>query len=301
LIVLHQVIARRRFPWKMVALYLALLLPWGLYATWTYGSPIPATLSAKQAQGRMAMSDSYLSGAWRMLVDHLSRWRLYWLYLPLGAIGVWQIARRSRTWWMLLAWTAGSFLAYVLLGVSRYFWYYVPLVPGILVPVAAGVGWLYDRMSAARWGKGWRLALTLVLVAGLLWPNLGGLHYLATHPDRRLAVYREIGRWIDAHLPADASVGTLEVGIIGYYARRRIVDFAGLIQPAVHAHMGQDTTYQDTAMWALDRYRPDYLALHSSWFPGWQTSVLTDCQILRSFFAHGIDGSFAVYQCNWTG
>jgi hypothetical protein len=54
-------------------------------------------------------------------------------------------------------------------------------------------------------------------------------------------------------------------------------------------------------MWALDRYRPGYLALHSTWFPGWQTGVLTDCRALRTFFARGMEGSFTVYQCSWTG
>jgi hypothetical protein len=297
LVVLHQVLSRRRFPWKAVALYLAITLPWVAYATWTYGSPIPVTLGAKQAQGRMAISDSYLRGAVDMLAVH-ARKPLYWLYVPLGAIGVWQIVKRKQTWWMLLAWTACTFLAYTTLGVSRYFWYYVPLAPGVLASVAVGVGWIYRRLSfvgppAGRW------ALTVALVAALLVPNMRGLVYIYRHPDVRLPVYRRAGQWIDAHLPAQASVGALEVGILGYYARRRIVDFAGLIQPQVQAQMSQETTYQDTAAWAVEHYRPRYLAINGDWFPGWEASVLASCRPLQTFAEQGFKGNFTVYECNW--
>ncbi len=303
LIVLHQILAYRRFPWKAAALYLAITLPWVVDATWTFGSPVPVTLGAKQAQGRMAISDSYVWGAVKMLADH-ARKPLYWLYLPLGAIGVWQIVKRKQTWWMLLAWTACSFLAYTILGVSRYFWYYVPLAPGVLASVAVGVGWIHKRLSAVRqpavWRAGrWRWALTVVLVALLLVPNLRGLAYIYRHPDVRRTVYSRAGQWIDAHLPAEASVGALEVGIIGYYARRRIVDFAGLIQPEVQAQMSQGTTYQDTATWAVQHYRPGYLALNGDWFPEWKTGILVSCRPLQTFSEHGYEGSFTVYECNW--
>jgi hypothetical protein len=298
LVVLHQILAYRRFPWKAAALYLAILLPWVVYATGVFGSPVPVTLGAKQAQGRMAISDSYLWGAVKMLADH-ARKPLYWLYVPLGAIGVWQIVKRKQTWWMLLAWTACSFLAYTILGVSRYFWYYVPLAPGVLVSVAVGVGWIHRRLST-RWLDGrWQWALTGVLVALLLVPNVRGLRYIATHPDARLPVYSRAGQWIDAHLPAEASVGALEVGILGYYARRRIVDFAGLIQPEVQAQMSQDTTYQDTATWAVQHYRPDYLALDGDWFPEWKSSILVSCRPLQTFSEQGFEGSFTVYECSW--
>ena len=47
----------------------------------------------------------------------------------------------------------------------------------------------------------------------------------------RLKIYSALGKWLDANLPPEASVGALEVGIIGYYSHRSMVDFAGLIQP----------------------------------------------------------------------
>ena len=44
-----------------------------------------------------------------------------------------------------------------------------------------------------------------------------------------MAMYGVVGDWLQDHTPPHATVGTLEVGIIGYYSQRSMVDFAGLI------------------------------------------------------------------------
>jgi hypothetical protein len=60
----------------------------------------------------------------------------------------------------------------------------------------------------------------------------------------------------------------LEVGIIGYYARRPIIGFAGLIQPEVAKQMAPESTYDDTTLWAIENYHPDYLVIPAGWFAG---------------------------------
>jgi hypothetical protein len=298
LIVMDQLVREHKVAWKAIALYLAILLPWVVYATWAFGSPIPVTLGAKQAQGQMEISESYLLGAWQMLKLYLAR-PIYWLYLALGGVGLWRLVRQGDSWWPLLLWTASSFLAYAILDVSRYFWYYVPLVPGVMLAVSAGMQWIHTVF--ARWpaGRRYRGALTSVLLVVLLWANVPGLRYPLTEPDPRLALYRETGQWLRAHTPEQASVGTLEVGILGYYAQRRIVDFAGLLQPHVQAQMDAKATYQDTARWAIEQYRPDYLALYDHWFSGSQAGLLAHCQPQRQF-SQPRGPLFTVYECDWT-
>jgi len=297
LIVAHHLLTERRVAWKAIAVYVAVLLPWVVYATWAFGSPIPVTLGAKQAQGQMAISKSYLLGAWQMLVSYLKR-PVYWLYLALGGVGLWHVLRRGRHWWPLLIWTAGIFLAYAILDVSRYFWYYVPLVPGALLAVSAGVQWVRAQMT--RWPGGQRVrnVLTALLLIVLFWPSLRGVRYTWTATDPRMALYRTAGEWLREHTPEQASVGALEVGILGYYADRRIIDFAGLLQPQVQAQMTYEATYQDTAKWAIEHYRPDYLAIYDGWFSGAYASLLAPCQPQHQFSRPG-GTLFTVYKCDW--
>jgi hypothetical protein len=75
-------------------------------------------------------------------------------------------------------------------------------------------------------------------------------------PEAKTGVYKEAGRWLHDHTPADALVGVTEVGIMGYYSGRPMIDFLGLLEPDVSAALSRGDLY-----WALLRYQPDYLAL----------------------------------------
>jgi hypothetical protein len=120
------------------------------------------------------------------------------------------------------------------------------------------------------------------------------------HPDQRVNIYREVGTWLNQNTPSDASVGTLEVGIIGYYARRRMIGFAGLIQPAVAKQMGQDTTYRDTSLWAVQEYRPEYLVLTPSRFSRLSRDLTTGhCASVQTFIKEDYPNELVVYKCEW--
>jgi hypothetical protein len=51
------------------------------------------------------------------------------------------------------------------------------------------------------------------------------------------------------------------VGIVGYYAQRPMIDFAGLLQPSVALRFSATATYQESTTWAVQTYRPDYVLL----------------------------------------
>ena len=98
--------------------------------------------------------------------------------------------------------------------------------------------------------------------------ELPDIKQLRQWSDTRLPIYRATGEWLKANTPSDAKIATLEVGIIGYYAERQIVGFAGLIQPEVGKQLTFESTYEDAALWALSRYNPEYLVLQAGLFPG---------------------------------
>ena len=75
-------------------------------------------------------------------------------------------------------------------------------------------------------------------------------------PEAKGDIYRRAGLWLAANTPAQASVGVTEVGVMGFYAGRPMVDFLGLLQPSV-----AEALARGNAGWALFAYQPDYLAL----------------------------------------
>jgi hypothetical protein len=278
------------------------------YAWATYGSPVPLTLFAKQQQALVAGSQAFLPGLRTILSWYCSWFYQVQAFLALPGL-VYGLLRSSALRW-LAAWTALYFIAYSLLGVTRYFWYYAPLVPLFL----AGFGWGLEGLrallakyrhkaqaanipavafqTAIRLLPGLLMTFLLLVQADKLWNQ-------HLKPDARYPIYRAAGEWLRENTPTDASVGTLEVGIIGYYARRPMVDFSGLIQPDIAVILGQTGSYPAAGYWAVSLYSPQYLVLQQGQFPEIEANILPLCQVEISFPAapYGYAFNLDIYSC----
>ena len=124
----------------------------------------------------------------------------------------------------------------------------------------------------------------IFILAILFLVQLSSLNRLRQNRDARYSIYRAAGNWLAENTPHDASVGALEVGIIGFFAQRPMIDFAGLIQPEVAGRFNYGSTYEDAAVWAVKEFRPDYLVLFADAFPSLdQEYVAESCKLVSGF------------------
>ncbi|MCB0080687.1 MAG: hypothetical protein KDE47_07155, partial [Caldilineaceae bacterium] len=65
--------------------------------------------------------------------------------------------------------------------------------------------------------------------------------------------YRALTDWLRTNTTAQESVAYIEIGYLGYFSQNRIVDLAGLVDPAVTAHIASDGF-----SWGFEAYHPDY-------------------------------------------
>jgi hypothetical protein len=255
--------------------YAAITLPLLAWLTWQFGSPLPATLGAKVAQSELGVTGfyahtTYLQGLGILARARLAQSPLYLLFVPAAAVGLGVIWRRGQWVRLIVAWGAAHLAGYTLLGVTPYYWYYAPLVVALVCSAALGV------VESTCWALGklgnWALGIGTLWVAGLLaallWSDVAMARALdgpvpppddpvsKVLPEAKTGVYEQAGRWLRSHTPADALVGVTEVGIMGYYSERPMIDFLGLLEPDVSDALGRGDLY-----WALLRYQPDYLAL----------------------------------------
>lgn len=287
--------------WKPMLVYVGIVLPWFAFAWLYFGAPFPVTLAAKQHQGTMSISQSFFAG---LLTHAQAYWTwhapVYWPHMVLVLVGLVMVVVRHRHWLLVVGWSVLYALAYTLLGVTSYFWYYAPVVAGFVVLVAVGSAVVGRIARSLLPPGGWHAWATSVLLVVLVYPHALGLAEVYTTPDTRLQIYRDIGTWLHDNTPPDASVGALEVGIIGYYAERQMIDFAGLIQPETASQLTATTTFEDAALWAYERYAPDYLVLHEGLFPRLETRAdfRARCQPVKQFVASDGAASFVVYECD---
>jgi len=298
---------RRPIPWKPLFLFIALVLPWFIFSWLYFGSPVPATLAAKQHQGLMAISQKFAAGFFTQIKTFYQSW-FYRIQAVAAVLGIISIILKSRRWLLFIAWLIIYFITFIILGVTRYFWYYAPLIPGFVILVGIGLKQfallihrtLEKTLKSAHLANKLpqRVALALLLILGIF--QLVQLKEMATNRDPRHLIYKTVGSWLQTNTLPDVSVGTLEVGIIGYYSQRPIIDFAGLIQPETAFRLEHNTTYADAANYAVMRFRPNYLVLREGVFPDLEEVYAPqNCQIAQRFLGsyYGYANDMVVYDC----
>jgi hypothetical protein len=260
-------------------LYLAILGATYLSLAVYFGSPLPVTLKAKAAQSSIGVTGFYpyttfLEGLLILFRAYVSQSPLYLVFVPLALVGAWRSWRRARWAGILIGWGALHAAAYALIGVAPYYWYYVPLVPGGIWLVSLGAEWMAEalgsrlRSSSARAQRWLLLPLAIILLLPLAHSHLRMVSALdgpvpppdevesKVLPEAKSVIYRQAGQWLHDNTPSEASVGVTELGIIGFYADRTMLDFLGLLEPDVAQALARGDP-----QWALLKYQPDYLVL----------------------------------------
>jgi hypothetical protein len=275
----YDFLTARRLRWRLIVPAIAIPAGWYLFATFYYGSPFPATLQAKAAQGEFNwLGKRFADGFW----DYWDEWirgldyDLFYLFPVLMAVAVIPIIWRERTWLILIGRDLLYITVFVSLAVPTAEWYYAPLMPGAALLtargiqfVAAGVGWFINQAGRQQSLLTSKVAAVVAnAVAALLIASLLTLVYLVSagivhkNPNWKAQVYPDTGRWIAQNTNALATLATIDIGHLGYWSGRRIIDIVGLAQPDVAPHIAAgDFGY------AIRHYQPDLVLIGYTWLP----------------------------------
>jgi hypothetical protein len=297
----YLLLVRKAIPWKAVLVFLLITGAWALFAWLYFGSVLPVTLVAKQQQMNIANTERFSAGFLTVL-QWFDQWP-YWLALAVAILGTIAIFWKGRPWLILLLWTIIYFLGYSLLGVSRYFWYYAPLVPGFLALMGLGVEALQDTLKKAwtflrmKQSKGIYL-VPLSLIIFFILAQFVSLWNLNQLPDPRSELYQKAGDWLAKNTPTTINVGTLETGIIGYYSQRPMIDFTGLLYPDVAANIQAGSSYEDSARYVIDHYHPDVLVMQRGLYPTLEEEYVSKyCRSMITFQDQAFAYPIVIYNC----
>ncbi|MGV3722790.1 MAG: hypothetical protein ACO1SX_17945 [Actinomycetota bacterium] len=266
-----------RRPWRLapVLCFGVPLLVWVANAGLLFRSPLPSSLAAKLAYP--AYGPFSLAAALRAVGPHLG-----WGLLLCGGLAIGEVRRRHQRLLPLVAWTALYLLAF--LRAPNFTWYYVPVLPGLIVLGVAGLCTLGRHLMTWAANRGPRerklvVAVQVLAAASVLSVAAVDLRdqreFLdRTHGPEVSGTYRAIARWLRSSTPPDARVGIPEVGYVGFYSGRRVLDLAGLCSPEVIPYLRKrayEAVVQDFqpeyVVLTTERHRPVHNAIGSSaWF-----------------------------------
>lgn len=239
----HYLIRRRQIPFWLVVTA-AIWAGWLLFAWYNFGQIIPQSTSTKLGT---ATPYAFAPGAfiWWQIYSQQSPW--YNLFLPLALLGGYATIQPNRrapeAYLLILAWTATYFLLASLVAGS-FPWYYGPLIPGLSILLVWGIKFLIELLNLlvtrlkfsqnpAKWlptGTFVTLGTALVILQLSSW-TAGWIVYRGQIIDRRYVHYRPIAEWLNQHAGPDKSLATGEIGVLGYYTDRKIIDLLGLVTP----------------------------------------------------------------------
>mgnify|MGYP001811615679 CR=1 FL=1 len=123
---------------------------------------------------------------------------------------------------------------------------------------------------------------------------------MSSNNDPRVGIYKAAGDWLRENTSPGERVGSLEVGILGYYAQRPMVDFAGLIRPEVAEQFSTNTTFQDAAFFTVDQFQPEYLVLQDGMFSHFEHVYVKDnCVKVKRFKGkpYSYDFNLTIFDC----
>jgi arabinofuranosyltransferase len=105
----------------------------------------------------------------------------------------------------------------------------------------------------------WLLSVGLIAVA--FWIQ-GAIRYLR---DVQFIETEMVAtaRWVNANTPPTALIATHDIGALGYFSDRRLLDMAGLVSPGVIPFIRDEARLK---AW-LDTSGADYLVTFPSWYP----------------------------------
>ncbi len=282
--------------WKVSLGFALLFIPYLIFNQWTGGSLWPNTYYAKQAEYAILQQQPMWVRFLKLGQEPLTG--VGAVLLPGVILLVWQNTNK-----IYLPHLPGLLWAVLYLGL--YAWrlpvsyqhgrYLIPMMPVFFIWGLAGLmNWIQtDAVVFLKRviSKAWLVSLVALLM--LYWV-MGARAYagdVAFIESEMVAT----AQWVAIHTEQNALIAAHDIGALGYFGERQIIDMAGLVSPEVIPFIRDEPRLRT---W-LDQRGANYLVT----FPGWYPILVKDARLVyqtNSPVAPGLGGeNMAVYL--WRG
>ena len=243
---------------------LVCLIPYLVFNFASGGNWWPNTFFAKQAEYAILLEEPFLVRIGQLISQPMIGAGL--LIAPGFLYLVWESWNKRR--WVVLAaaiwWLGYTFVYAVSLPVTyQHARYLIPAMPVFYVLGGTGTYLLIQKMSSSVRSRLVRFAWisTIILVLVAFWIQ-GALTY-----GEDVAIIESemvtVGHWIASNTPPDSLIAAHDIGAIGYYGNRKMLDLAGLISPEVIPFIRDESRLAEY----LDEQGADYLVTFPQWYP----------------------------------
>lgn len=286
--------------------FLIVLSPYLLLNLQLTGGVLPNTANAKFQQHAILLQLPYLTRIQNLIIPLLPGGQF--LLLPGVLIYVWMLNRKyswqpALLFLVPLIWVVTLIMLYAarLPAGYQHGRYVMPALPSLIL-----VGVIGTVYAVERWKRSLlpRVLGRALLVSALLTAFMFSLVLAPPIYQRDVAVINEemvaSALWIGENLPQDELLAIHDIGAVGYFASRPMLDIAGLVSSDV-APIVADAD----ALWELMQARDArYLMAFPDQIPG---DSVDDERLCQVFITNGVaarslgERNMAIYQLAWDG
>jgi hypothetical protein len=249
------------------------ILPYLIFNFFLVDEIWPSTYYAKQVEYAIYRSLPY----WRRYLDVIQQplTGVGFVLLP-GFLWFGCCSIRNKDWGKVAGtiWVAGFIGIYAWrLPVSyQHGRYIMPVMPAYFLFGLVGIVTLMEKMAGGRFWRVLRrswVAITGIVLA-IFW--LLGARAYAWDVAVIESEMVDVARWITANTEADSLIAAHDIGALGYFGDRDLLDLAGLVSPEVIPYIRDEKALANY----LDSKGANYLVT----FPSWYTTLVQDLSLV---------------------
>ncbi len=254
-------------PWTVSGMAIP-MIPWLAFNWLTSGTPFPNTFYAKQQEYAELLAAVSFPQRFKQVFEAPFVGPLV-LLLPGLLAAVWSLARhlgKPETWPRLvpLVWAILHLATYALRlpVVYQHGRYEIPVIPVFIVFGMDGTAALLRLNDTRTWARVFSRAVALSIAITLLAFVAAGARAYATDVSIIEGEMVSVARWLDTHAAPGDLIAAHDIGAIGYFTQRPLLDLAGLVSPEVIPFLRDEAR-----LGALVRQRgAAYVVTFPSWY-----------------------------------
>jgi len=253
---------KKEIKLKHFLLFILILSAHFLFNYFYYDNIFPQTLTAKIAQGKSGLWGrfGFLTGANFLFGKAFNNQAFYIIIVLIFALIGFANHYKEKFLLILFTYTILITFFYLALHIPNYHWYYCIHMLTFFILVSYGCYdiFLYFSKKITIHARRYIL-LFLIFIYPL---GTQAQMFILLHKEVPDKEYTAIGEWIKNNTPADSKIAVVEIGHLGWYSERYIIDILGLVNPMNAEFIGQ----KQFSKW-FDYYKPDYILVHDPYWP----------------------------------
>lgn len=278
-----------RTPWKMIFVCVLTIIPWVIFATLYFGSPIPHNLIVK-LNAFNHYSGQPFKTLGKLIFDInrvLEIDRILFMFEQYRSTGQISSQLLTAVKWLLpsvtlifstLIWVRNKYSALLVIGFLAAFyslhgignklyfpWYRLIPIPFLMMVYAGGIGTLLLKLGGNKTQtRKLRTGITVLIITTFISLSLTRHFEFRTNhaafnsvqgDSMREGMYKKAAEFLNARDSIVQRVALPEIGVLGYYLHHKTIDLVGLVTPEVLPLRMEGKNYGEIA----EEFEPKYI------------------------------------------